>query len=84
MDKDAHSFTLTYHHGDVSNPLNASGNVVTTSSVVINQVQGRIGLPHRLNDRLIRLDLAGRLQDDQSRPDRGFLATVEARLSLAL
>ena len=84
MDKDAHSFTLTYHHGDVSNSLNGSGNVVTMSPVVINQVQGRIGLPLRLNDRLIRLDLEGRLQDDQPRPDRGSLATVEARVSLAL
>jgi hypothetical protein len=83
-DPEARSFTLTYHHADVSDPLNREGNVVSTAPVAINQVQARVGLPLQLNDKALEVDVEARYQDDQPRPDKGALATLEARLQFHL
>jgi hypothetical protein len=83
-DRDAQSFTLTYHHADVSNPLNTLGNVVTTAPVVINLIQGRISMPLDLGGQPLRLDIEGRYQDDRPRPDRGSLASIEIALTAGL
>jgi len=42
--------------------------------------EARVSLPWRD----FKLDLAGRLQDDQPRPAHGFLASVEASLRVPL
>jgi hypothetical protein len=83
-DRDARSFTLTYHRADVSDPLNTVGNVVTTAPVAINLLQGRISLPFELGGQGLRVDLEGRYQDDQPRPDKGSLATIEIALTAGL
>ena len=80
----ARSFSLTYHRADVSDPLNTVGNAVTAAPVTINLVEGRISLPLRLRERTIQFDIAGRLQDDQPRPDKGFQASVEAAFTVNL
>jgi hypothetical protein len=78
------SYTLTYHHADVSDPLNLKGNAVTTAPVTINLVQARVGLPLELDTHRFRFEIEGRLQDDQVRPNRGFLATIEVALTASL
>jgi hypothetical protein len=83
-DRDARSFTLTYHHADVSDPLNTAGNVVTTAPVTINLVQGRISLPLELGGQALRLDIEGRYQDDRPRPDKGSQASIEIALTAGL
>jgi hypothetical protein len=88
-DNHRRSFTLTYHHADVSDTLVNSdvgffSNVVTTVPVTINQLQARASFPFGLSDRRLRLDIEGRVQDDQPRPDHGFLASIEAALAVDL
>ncbi len=83
-DDRARSFTLTYHRANLSDPLNTAGNVVTAAPVAINHVEGRMSLPFRLRERTIQFDIAGRLQDDQPRPDKGFQASIEAALTVNL
>ncbi|MEJ1968792.1 MAG: capsule assembly Wzi family protein [Rhizomicrobium sp.] len=71
------SYTLSFHHAAVSNPNNLSGNVVTTAPVHINMGEARVAIPFRN----MNIVLAGRLQDDQPRPDRGFQASIEAAVT---
>lgn len=83
-DEHTRSFSLTYHRANISDPLNTSGNVVTISPVTINLLEARADIPFHIRDRTLQLSLVGRLQDDQPRPDKGFLATVEAALTVNL
>jgi hypothetical protein len=83
-DRQARSYTLTYHHADISDPLNTLGNAVTASPVTLNIVQGRVSLPLRLNDRSVQIDIEGRIQDEQPRPNRGFLASIEVAFTVDL
>jgi len=41
-------------------------------------------LPVTLNSRTFKLDIAGRLQDDQPRPHNGFAAALEVALRMPL
>jgi hypothetical protein len=41
-------------------------NVVSTESVIVNLVEGRIDMPMEWSDNIVRLTLAGRVQDDQA------------------
>jgi hypothetical protein len=84
MDRKARAFTLTYHRADISNVLNLSTNVVTSSPVTINQIQARISLPLRLSEANMQIEIEGRLQDDQPRPNRGHLATIEVAITAGL
>jgi len=88
VDKQSVSYTLTLHHAQVSDlenlPGKASGNVVTTYPVIVNLAEVRVGMPFDVNGHTIRLDLEGRVQDDQPRPDHGFLASFEAKVVFGL
>jgi hypothetical protein len=83
-DDAARSFTLTYHHAQVSTPANASGNVVTSAPVTVNMGVARVSLPLTFTGRRWHIDLEGRLQDDRPRPDHGFQASAEAALRVNL
>jgi Capsule assembly protein Wzi len=76
-DADLWSYTLTFHHAAVSDPNNLLGNVVTTAPVHINMGEARVAIPFRN----MNIELAGRLQDDQPRPDHGFQASIEAAIT---
>jgi hypothetical protein len=78
-------YELSLHHAVISNPNigidnPADYNVVTTSPVIANIAEARVTLPLPG----MKLDLAGRLSDDQPRPDKGFAASIEAVLRVAL
>jgi len=80
QDADDWDYTVSFHHAAVSNPNNTIGNVVTTAPVHINMGEVRLSVPFRS----VNVTLAGRLQDDQPRPERGFQASIEAALTFAL
>jgi hypothetical protein len=46
--------------------------------------EARVSLPFTLNNRTFKLDVAGRIQDDQPRPSSGFAAAVEVALRAPL
>ncbi len=76
-DRDDWNYQLTFHHAAVSDPNNSAGNVVTTAPVHINMGEARVSFPWRD----VRIELAGRLQDDQPRPYHGFQASIEAAIT---
>ncbi len=80
LDGGNRTWTVSFHHADVSNPNNLSGNVITTSPVLINMGEIRATIPFEH----FRFELAGRLQDDQPRPDHGFEAAAEASITFTL
>lgn len=84
LDRTGIDYRLTFHHAEISTPKNTAGNVVTTAPVLVNMVQGRIGLPFQMGVHPVRFEVEGRLQDDQPRPDKGFLASIEAALRFNL
>jgi hypothetical protein len=84
-DRGGRFYELSVHHAQVSNPhigdAGFSGiNILTLSPVLINLAEARVTLPFRW----MKLDLAGRLQDDQLRPRHGFAASFEAGLRIGL
>lgn len=74
------TYTLSYHHAWISTPQNRLGNILTTSPVAINLGEIRLRMP--LHGATV--EIAGRLQDDQPRPDHGFKASIEAALTFRL
>jgi hypothetical protein len=77
VDSDDWSYEATLHHAMISDPLNKTGNVVTTAPVVVNIAEARVSIPlHNW-----KLDLAARIQDDQPRPDHGATGAFEAAVS---
>ncbi len=70
------TYTLTFHHAEISTAQNLRGNIVTTMPVKIDMGVARVTLPFRV----FKLDLEGRLQSDQPRPDHGFAASIEAKV----
>jgi hypothetical protein len=78
-------YQLSLHHATIGNSLTPPGyNNLSTSPVNVNMAETRISLPLTLNRRIFHLDLAGRLQDDQPRPHKGFAAAVEVALRAPL
>lgn len=75
-DANGWNYEFTYHHAAVSNPNNTLGNVVTAAPVHIDMGEARVAFPLWK----IHVDLAGRLQSDQPRPDHGFTGAIEAEL----
>jgi hypothetical protein len=78
-------YEVTLHHAEVSSAQVSSlqpyfFNAVTTSPFTADIAEARITLP--LPN--MKLDLAGRVQTDQPRPDKGFAAAVEMTLRVAL
>jgi hypothetical protein len=50
----------------------------------VNMAEARASLPITINNRTLKLELAGRLQDDQPRPHSGFAAAFEVALRMPL
>jgi hypothetical protein len=74
-------YELSIHHATIGTshtPLGA--NIVSATPVLLNMGEARVSLPWDG----FKLDLAGRLQDDQPRPHSGFAASVEVALRAPL
>jgi Capsule assembly protein Wzi len=72
-------YELSLHHARIGN-YHSNSNIVSRSPVIVNIGEARVSLPLAMGGRRIQLDLAGRLQDDQPRPHKGFVAAVEVAL----
>ena len=79
-DPDGRFYQLSYHHADVNHLRNTLPNVVSATPLRVNLGEARITLP--LSG--LKLDLAGRVQDEQPRPRRGAAVSVQAALRLDL
>ena len=78
LDSHGRSYTLTFHHAQVSTPLTGAANPLTASPVTIDMAEGRIRLPLPG----MTFDLSARVQNDQLRPKRGFAAAFETALKI--
>jgi hypothetical protein len=78
-------YELSLHHATIANSHTPPGyNIVTRSPVLLNMAEARVSLPFTVNNRTFKLDIAGRLQDDQPRPHGGFAAAIEVALRAPL
>ena len=70
-------YELSLHHATIASSKTPPGfSILTTAPVLLNMAEARVSLPWQS----LRLDLAGRIQDDQPRPHRGTAAAVEVAL----
>ncbi len=79
-DSSGRFYELSFHHADISNIHSEGSNILTPVPVTINLGEARVTLPFRW----MKLDLAGRLQDNQLYPHHGFAASFETGLRIGL
>ena len=77
-------YELSLHHAMIGSKHAPGVSVVTGYPVIVNMAEARFSLPLTLGGRSTRLDLAGRLQDDQPRPHNGLAAALEVALRMPL
>lgn len=78
-------YQLSLHHAVIGSSHSLGANNVSPQPILINMAEARFSLPLAFgNRRTFHLDMAGRLQDDQPRPHRGFAAAVEVSLRAPL
>jgi hypothetical protein len=74
-------YEVGLHHADIGNHHSPPGiNTVSFTPVIVNMAEARVSLPFTMNERTFKLDIAGRLQDDQPRPHSGVAAAIEVAL----
>ena len=73
------AYELTFNRAQISTPYTGLANIITTAPVMVD-----LGRRRSFPFRGVKFDIAGRLQDDQPRPNRGFAASVEGALHFAL
>jgi hypothetical protein len=79
-DADGRFYELSFHHAAIGNSHSIGDNIVSTTPVTLNLGEARVTLPWED----WKIDLAGRVQDDQPRPHRGFAAGAEVALRTPL
>ena len=72
-------YELSFHHANIGNH-HAGVNIVSPVPVISIMAEARMSLPWQG----WKIDLAGRLQDDQPRPHKGFAAGAEIALRAPL
>jgi hypothetical protein len=78
-------YELSLHHATIgSRHIPPGTNIVSFTPVNLDMADARISLPFTLNNRTFKLDVSGRIQDDQPRPSSGFAAAVEVALRAPL
>jgi hypothetical protein len=78
-------YELSLHHATITNSHTPAGyNILTRVPLLLNMAEARVSLPFTLNNRTFKLDIAGRVQDDQPRPNSGFAAAIEVALRAPL
>jgi hypothetical protein len=76
-------YELSLHHATIGSSHSLGANIVSATPVLVNLAEARVSLPLKLGNG-IKLDIAGRLQDDQPRPSQGFAAAIEVGLRIGL
>ena len=79
-DPDGRFYEMSLYHATIGNSHSVGYNIISPTPVLLNMGEARVTLPWRG----LKLDLAGRLQDDQPRPHQGFAASVEVALRAPL
>ncbi len=79
-DSDGRFYEVSFHHAGIGTRQLAINNIVSHMPVTINMGVARVTLPFHG----FKLDIEGRLQDDQPRPDHGFTAAIETALRIPL
>jgi hypothetical protein len=74
------TYTLTYDHAQIGTPHTGTANIITPTPVTVNLGEARLRLPFSWGS----VDLAARVQDDQPRPDHGYLFSFESGLRIDL
>ncbi|HWA70604.1 MAG TPA: capsule assembly Wzi family protein [Rhizomicrobium sp.] len=77
-------YELSLHHATIGDARSIGANAVSPLPVKLNLAEARIRLPFDLGRQGFTLDLAGRVQDDQPRPSRGFAVAIEAGIRIGL
>jgi hypothetical protein len=88
-DANANNLSFTYHHAEISSPqLAAVGypwtNVVSQQPVTINIGEVHLIVPVDFSAYHAKIDLVGRVQDDQPWPKHGATAALELALTFGL
>ena len=88
-DAKANSLSFTYHHAEISSaPLATMGypwtNVVSKQPVIINIGEAHLTVPVEFSNYRAKIDLVGRVQDDQPWPKHGATAAIELALTFDL
>ena len=84
-DKGGRFYELSLHHAAIGTSHTPAGaNILSTTPIHLNLAEARVSLPVNLGGEGIRVDLDGRVQDDQLRPARGATAAVEVALHIGL
>jgi hypothetical protein len=73
-------YELSLHHATIGSNHAPGVNIVSPVPVLLNMAEARISLPWQS----LKLDLSGRIQDDQPWPHNGFAAAVEVALRAPL
>lgn len=79
-DQDDRFFQLSVHQARIGSSRSLGANILSPTPVLVNLAEARVTLPWNG----LKLDLAGRVQDDQPRPSRGFAAGIEVALRMNL
>jgi hypothetical protein len=79
-DAAGHFFELSLHHATIGSSHSPNQNIVSPTPVLLNLGEARMTLPWDG----WKIDLAGRVQDDQPRPHKGFAAGAEIGLRAPL
>jgi hypothetical protein len=74
------TYTLTYHRAWVGSSHSLGANAVSTLPVKVNIGEARLRMPLSWGT----VDITGRLQDDQPRPDKGLARAIEVALTAGL
>lgn len=77
-------YELSLHHATIGSSHSIGSNILSPTPVLLNMAEARVSLPLELGAQGMKLDLAGRLQDDQPRPKQGFVAGIEASIRIGL
>jgi len=79
-DSNGRFYELSFHHATIGTRNSTGANIVSPVPVLLNLGEARVSLPWQD----WKIDLAGRIQDDQPRPHKGFAAAAEIALRAPL
>ena len=77
-------YELSLHHATIGSSHSPGANNLSPTPVLLNLGEARVAFPITLGGGHLKLDLAGRLQDDQQRPKQGIAAAIEAAIRIGL